>query len=1085
MRGISRLKKRVFGGAGEPSPQTQSQEATSLAEARVSSEEIDLTERQSVLDGLFEEYSVGEIVDVETTDSGKTERVTLNDNGRKLAEELYKQLSIEASFNAEEDGRTSDFEILRATLKEKYAFYKQEMQAGRITKNELTAIRRLFQSIRAKMQMEVTYALAAKQQEETNGGDKLSLKDAFKLARKAREEIVEGNTLNAKSEFVLDIVQEATKSESEHEAKYETGGLLSVGNGKVRLSLQGKEVAQFILDKALSLSANETDGTRLQKAKEIIDTEFLAILNDSTIDEIDKRAYRRIRQSVVARLTALAKKEGVKLNATHAMTEAGRVSEEQQALFLREASKVRQELAKTMQTEIALMETEAEELVGKAYAPRSEGDIEKVVAARRKELSTKQSFRERVSGFGKAAAQKGLKLAYITSAMIAIAGTLASSSHIEVSARQVARELQKGSEQGIVLALNFDESGPVYDQPRLRTDGFIHGADFEEKNITQEEPTATFHLVDPQAGQEAHVSAGITPEDEVLLMRKAQAKFRQQSVKQSREFFAKNEVFEKLQNAGVKVEVVGSNELLLQYPHSIRPLWYGGDFGDVHRGSEDYKGKEENMMSYMQEAKGFFKDREFRPGDIIDLGEFFHPFDKSKYVDTAYPGCTACGACWGLAGIDAAIMDTKAYGLDVFKVIERHEHDHVYFTYTDPKYRNFDKESMAHWTGGPTIWKGTKDYKVMINPELAQQFPGYEVRIRIIPESYKGSGPDDPTYSGASIEIHLVKNDLREASGDKKFSKRVDDNVQPVDYEAVSSHMEYPKEFYGPIGMAPPSENRDTMQWSGAPEDIARPLSESDMVYNFPGRRSPEAYAKVINHFNVEDPNNERYQAKVGDDGEVISTYCNIFVQDVTRAMGVWIPHWVNGKELSANSMYDWLASPDGKKYGWKAIPLSEAQSLADRGVPVVGVVKNREGSGHTWMVMPSQNSEMYVAQAGLVNLIGPAKDIIDKYVHGQEYTDVMYYVNDKDLQSSQTILAKKDVQPGAPKVLFAPAERSGDLYKPENARFAQGIVVGTPSVEQDSTFVKSAGRIERLITSEEATASFRAKRPTFYALGE
>ena len=88
-------------------------------------------------------------------------------------------------------------------------------------------------------------------------------------------------------------------------------------------------------------------------------------------------------------------------------------------------------------------------------------------------------------------------------------------------------------------------------------------------------------------------------------------------------------------------------------------------------------------------------------------------------------------------------------------------------------------------------------------------------------------------------------------------------------------------------------------------------ILDPDMPCNGEDRRSPAAYSAVLDYFNVEHPNNHRYQPGGG------NTYCNIYVHDVTRAMRASIPHWVRDpsqtqppvgwRELSANATFDWL----------------------------------------------------------------------------------------------------------------------------------------------------------------------------------
>ena len=146
-------------------------------------------------------------------------------------------------------------------------------------------------------------------------------------------------------------------------------------------------------------------------------------------------------------------------------------------------------------------------------------------------------------------------------------------------------------------------------------------------------------------------------------------------------------------------------------------------------------------------------------------------------------------------------------------------------------------------------------------------------------------------------------------------------------------------------------------------------------VYN----RSPQLYSDVINQFEVETKG--RYA--VNKNGH-IGTYCNIFVWDVTRAMGAEIPHYYDAKtgepmkygddnanQMTANRMYDWLHK-NGENYGWFKVSAQEAQELANQGRPVVTALRNLGGGhGHVQVVCPSKDGQyddergVTIAQAG------------------------------------------------------------------------------------------------------------------------
>ncbi len=156
---------------------------------------------------------------------------------------------------------------------------------------------------------------------------------------------------------------------------------------------------------------------------------------------------------------------------------------------------------------------------------------------------------------------------------------------------------------------------------------------------------------------------------------------------------------------------------------------------------------------------------------------------------------------------------------------------------------------------------------------------------------------------------------------------------------------------------------------------------------NAPGNRSRAAYDQVLNQFAA--GVNPRYAQKRNDAGRIVSTYCNIFVWDATRAMGAEVPHWTkkNGdpsnrndkaaNELNANALNDWLHQ-HGPRFGWRQVTLQEGIDLANKGYPIVASWKNKEKKpgakraiGHIAMVRPGTphpEAGPWMAQAGGVN---------------------------------------------------------------------------------------------------------------------
>jgi hypothetical protein len=160
------------------------------------------------------------------------------------------------------------------------------------------------------------------------------------------------------------------------------------------------------------------------------------------------------------------------------------------------------------------------------------------------------------------------------------------------------------------------------------------------------------------------------------------------------------------------------------------------------------------------------------------------------------------------------------------------------------------------------------------------------------------------------------------------------------------------------------------------PEQAWLPTAFQDVSTT--GRRSAGALNKVISQFNVESAS--RYRPWRNG-----NTYCNIFVWDVTRALGCEIPHYVEREsgdaryypdvkgayELDANATCDWLKRR-GADYGWREITAAEAQQYANAGYPVVSAWRNNGGgAGHVQIVCPSRGGGydsargVTVAQAG------------------------------------------------------------------------------------------------------------------------
>ena len=133
------------------------------------------------------------------------------------------------------------------------------------------------------------------------------------------------------------------------------------------------------------------------------------------------------------------------------------------------------------------------------------------------------------------------------------------------------------------------------------------------------------------------------------------------------------------------------------------------------------------------------------------------------------------------------------------------------------------------------------------------------------------------------------------------------------------------------------------------------------------------AMMEIVAYLDSENPQHERYQRGSG------KTYCNIYAYDLCYLAKAYLPRvwWKdraierlrNGesvdvlydrtvRELSANSLYDWLED-HGQSFGWQRVfDLDELQSAANNGevCVIVGQRYDRNRSGHISAVVPEHD---------------------------------------------------------------------------------------------------------------------------------
>jgi hypothetical protein len=116
-------------------------------------------------------------------------------------------------------------------------------------------------------------------------------------------------------------------------------------------------------------------------------------------------------------------------------------------------------------------------------------------------------------------------------------------------------------------------------------------------------------------------------------------------------------------------------------------------------------------------------------------------------------------------------------------------------------------------------------------------------------------------------------------------------------------------------------------------QPITAPISSGSLC------RSPGHLLRVVEQFDVAKSPRYRPTGK--------STFCNVFVTDVTTALGAGIPHWWMTKEMTANQMVDWLKI-QGLEHGWKLAEEHEARAAAAAGRPAVATYRSLgTGPGH------------------------------------------------------------------------------------------------------------------------------------------
>jgi hypothetical protein len=252
--------------------------------------------------------------------------------------------------------------------------------------------------------------------------------------------------------------------------------------------------------------------------------------------------------------------------------------------------------------------------------------------------------------------------------------------------------------------------------------------------------------------------------------------------------------------------------------------------------------------------------------------------------------------------------------------------------------------------------------------------------------------------SGAdSMYLSAISAALSGALGDAASDSAAPAAVNAVGYDS-DSFRKITESGYASVAV--PAASASGGSGARAVLPTAEWVPATPAVVNSSSNRSPENYNEVVRQFDVASAT--RYAP--GRNGH---TYCNIFVWDVTRALGCEVPHYIDpasgapmeypdtagANELNALSMGRWLAST-GQRYGWREVTPEQAQLQANLGHPAVAVSSS---VSHISMVVPSETP--YNPALGVA--VAQAGSIVTNYAYlGNIYSDsglksVRYFVHE------------------------------------------------------------------------------------------